>query len=224
MLKRINLTGNPNLGVYVSVNDDIAIAPFNLPEVMESNLEEALNVKVIRTSIAGSNLVGALTVGNSNGFIVSPYANNREIKVLEDEGLNVAKMPGKYTAVGNIMAVNDHGAIVSPDIEEEAIDVLEDTLKVPVKLSPIAGFNIIGSLAVVTNKGALVHRDTIPTEMDFIEDIFKVQGDIGTVGKGISLVGACSIANSYGVIVSEGTTGPEMARVEEALGFLDFED
>ena len=224
MLKRINLTGNPNLGVYVSVNDDIAIAPFNLPYIMESNLEEALNVKVIRTSIAGSNLVGALTAGNSNGFIVSPYASNREIKVLEDEGLNVAKMPGKYTAVGNIMAVNDYGAIVSPDIELEAIDILEDTLDVPVKLSPIAGFNIIGSLAVVTNKGALLHRDTIPTEMKFIEDIFNVQGDIGTVGKGISLVGACSIANSYGVIVSEGTTGPEMARIEEALGFLDFED
>ena len=29
MLKRINLTGNPNLGVYISVNDEVAIVPFN---------------------------------------------------------------------------------------------------------------------------------------------------------------------------------------------------
>ena len=27
MLKRINLTGNPNLGVYISVNDEVAIVP-----------------------------------------------------------------------------------------------------------------------------------------------------------------------------------------------------
>ena len=35
MLKRINLTGNPNLGVYISVNDEVAIVPFNLPTEME---------------------------------------------------------------------------------------------------------------------------------------------------------------------------------------------
>ena len=36
------------------------------------------------------------------------------------------------------------------------------------------------------------------------------------------LVGACGIANSQGVMVGESTTGPEMARIEESLGFLDF--
>ena len=51
--------------------------------------------------------------------------------------------------------------------------------------------------------------------------IYSIISAIGTVGKGISLVGACSIANSNGAIVAKGSTGPEMARVEEALGFLD---
>ena len=73
----------------------------------------------------------------------------------------------------------------------------------------------------VTNKGFLLYRDSTPAEINFVEDTFKVQGDIGTVGKGITLVGACSIANSKGAIVGKNTTGPEMARLEEALGFLD---
>ena len=30
MLKRINLTGNPNLGVYITVTNDVAIVPPNL--------------------------------------------------------------------------------------------------------------------------------------------------------------------------------------------------
>ena len=51
-----------------------------------------------------------------------------------------------------------------------------------------------------------------------------VQGALSglpTVGRGISLVGACIISNSNGAIVAKDSTGPEMARVEEALGFLD---
>ena len=224
MLKRMNLTGSPNLGVYISVNDEVAIVPFNLPTEMESVMKEALEVDTIKTSIAGCNLNGALAVGNSNGFVVSPYINEKELQTLEDAGLNVSLMPGKYSAVGNIIAANDHGAIVGPKVGEKAVKVIEDTLKVPVEISSIADSNIIGSSSLVTNKGFLVHRDASYEELDFVEEVFKVEGNIGTVCKGMPLVGACGIANSQGAIVGESTTGPEMARLEESLGFLDWDD
>lgn len=224
MLKRMNLTGSPNLGVYISVNDEVAIVPFNLSTEVEDIIKETLEVDTIKTSIAGCNLNGALAVGNSNGFVVSPYINERELQTLEDAGLNVSLMPGKYTAVGNIIAANDHGAIAGPKVGEKAIKVIEDTLKVPVEISSIADSNIIGSSSLVTNKGFLVHRDATYEELDFVEEVFKVEGNIGTVCKGMPLVGACGIANSQGAIVGESTTGPEMARLEESLGFLDWDD
>ncbi|KZX16762.1 translation initiation factor IF-6 [Methanobrevibacter cuticularis] len=221
MLKRINLTGNPNLGVYITVTDEIAIVPFNLPEIMENNIKEALDIDVIRTSIAGSNLVGALAIGNSNGIIVSPFAFDREIELLESYGLNIAKIPDKYTAVGNIIAANDKGAIVSPLLSSKSLKIVEETLDIRVERSEIAGFDIIGSLVAVTNKGALLHKDASFAELKLAKSVFKVEAEIGTVGRGIALVGACSIANSYGAIVPESSTGPEMARIEEALGFLE---
>ena len=224
MLKRMNLTGSPNLGVYISVNDEVAIVPFNLSTEVEDIIKETLEVDTIKTSIAGCNLNGALAVGNSNGFVVSPYINEKELQTLEDAGLNVSLMPGKYTAVGNIIAANDHGAIVGPKVGEKAVKVIEDTLKVPVEISSIADSNIIGSSSLVTNKGFLVHRDASYEELDFVEEVFKVEGNIGTVCKGMPLVGACGIANSQGAIVGESTTGPEMARLEESLGFLDWDD
>ncbi len=224
MLKRMNLTGSPNLGVYISVNDEVAIVPFNLSTEVEDVIKETLEVDTIKTSIAGCNLNGALAVGNSNGFVVSPYINEKELQTLEDAGLNVSLMPGKYTAVGNIIAANDHGAIAGPNVGEKAIKVIEDTLKVPVEISSIADSNIIGSSSLVTNKGFLVHRDATYEELDFVEEVFKVEGNIGTVCKGMPLVGACGIANSQGAIVGESTTGPEMARLEESLGFLDWDD
>ncbi len=224
MLKRMNLTGSPNLGVYISVNDEVAIVPFNLSTEVEDIIKETLEVDTIKTSIAGCNLNGALAVGNSNGFVVSPYINEKELQTLEDAGLNVSLMPGKYTAVGNIIAANDYGAIVGPKVGEKAVKVIEDTLKVPVEISSIADSNIIGSSSLVTNKGFLVHRDASYEELDFVEEVFKVEGNIGTVCKGMPLVGACGIANSQGAIVGESTTGPEMARLEESLGFLDWDD
>ena len=221
MLRRINLTGNPNLGVYISVTDQIAIVPFNLPDDMEDSIKEALEVDVIRTTISGSNLCGALTCGNSKGLIVSSYTLDKEIDLLEEAEINVVVIPDKYTALGNIIAVNDYGAIVSPLISEKSINIIEENLDVRVERLEIAGFNIIGSLATVTNKGALIHREASKSELKFVENVFKVDADIGTVGGGINLVGACSIANSYGAIVPENSTGPEMVRIEEALGFLD---
>jgi len=221
MLRRINLTGNPNLGVYISVTDQIAIVPFNLPEAMENSIKEALEIDVFRTTISGSNLCGALAFGNSKGLIVSPYTLDKEIESLEEAGINVAVIPDKYTAVGNIIAANDHGAIVSPLISEKSIGIIEEHLDIRVERLEIAGFNIIGSLVTVTNKGALIHREASESELKFVENVFNVEADIGTVGQGINLVGACSIANSYGAVVPENSTGPEMARIEEALGFLE---
>lgn len=221
MLKRINLTGNPNLGVYMSVTDEIAIVPLSLPVVMENSIKEVLEVEVIRSSIAGSNLIGALSVGNSKGFIVSPYTTDKEIEGLKSNGITVAKIPDKYTAVGNIIALNDNGAIVTSLLSDTSVKIIGDVLGIKVERFSIANSNIIGSLATVTNKGALLHPETTTEEIKFVEEVFEVPADIGTVGRGISLVGACSIANSFGAIVAENTTGPEMVRIEESLGFLE---
>ncbi len=221
MLKRIDIVGNPNVGVFILATDDVAIVPFGLLDEKMDIIKEALEVDVVKSSIAGSNLIGSLAVANSNGVVVTPHALDREIKQLEDLGLNVAKIPGNYTAVGNIVACNDKGAIVSPFLEEDAIDVLSNTLDVDVEATSMVGSDIIGSLITVTNKGFLMGKNATESEVDFARDVFGVEGDVGTVGRGISLVEACSLANTKGAIVAKESTGPEMARVEESLGFLD---
>lgn len=221
MLKRVDIVGNPNIGVFILATDDIAIVPYNLLDNKVSIIEEALEVDVIKSSIAGSNLIGSLAVANNNGIVVSPHVLDKEIKQFEDLGLEVAKIPGNYTAVGNIVACNDNGAIVSPFLSEDAVNVLEETLNVDVEPTSMVGSDIIGSLITVTNKGFLMDKKATKNEVKFANDIFGVEGDVGTVGRGISLVGACSLANSNGAIVAKESTGPEMARVEEALGFLD---
>jgi translation initiation factor 6 len=221
MLKRIDIVGNPNIGVFVLATDNVAIVPYNLLDEKAEIIKETLEVEVVKSSVSGSSLIGSLAVANSNGIVVSPHVLDREVKQFEDIGLNVATIPGQYTAVGNIVAANDKGAIASPFLSSEAIEVLEETLDVDVQTSHIVGSDIIGSLIKVTNKGFLMSKNALSSEVNFAREVFGVEGDIGTVGHGIPLVGACILANSTGAIVDKDSTGPEMARVEEALGFLD---
>lgn len=222
MLKRVDIVGNPNVGVFILTTDDIAIVPYNLLDEKAEIIKEALDVDVIKSSVAGSNLIGSLSVANSNGLILPQYVLDREIEQLKEAtGLEVACLPGRYSAVGNIIAANDNGAIVSPFLTPDAIEVVESTLDVNVESTSMVGSDIIGSLITVTNKGFLISKNATEAEVDFARDIFQVEGDVGTVGRGISLVGACTISNSNGAIVAKESTGPEMARVEEALGFLD---
>jgi translation initiation factor 6 len=43
---------------------------------------------------------------------------------------------------------------------------------------------------------------------------------IGTVNHGDPMIGTGLVANSKGAIIGRNTTGIEMGRIEEALGFL----
>ena len=221
MIRRANLNGNPNLGVAISTTDKIAVVPSNLSEALEYLIADTLEVSVIKTPICGSNLAGALAVGNSNGFLVSPYALDSEINAIKEFDVEVERISDRFTAVGNIILANDFGAVVNPMLSDESLEIISDVLDVEVERGNIANFKITGFVAVATNKGILTHPNATEEELAFVEGVLKVPADIGTVNKGIKLVGACTVANSNGVIVGLDTTGPELARIEEALGFLE---
>ena len=100
MLKRVDIVGNPNVGVFITATDNLAIVPYNLLDDKVDIIKETLDIEVLKSSISGSSLIGSLSVANSNGIVVSPHVLDREVKQFRDMGLNVATIPGTYTAVG----------------------------------------------------------------------------------------------------------------------------
>jgi len=53
-----------------------------------------------------------------------------------------------------------------------------------------------------------------------LEELFELPVDVGTVNLGSPLVGSGLLANSYGYLAGDETTGPELGRIEDALDFL----
>jgi translation initiation factor 6 len=217
-IKRMSFNGSPNIGVFVANTEALAIVP---PEISQRDVEiikQELKVEIIRTTIDESSVVGSLVAGNSNGLIISQYALDSEISKLE-KFTKVAKLPEKMTAAGNLILANDYAAIVHPQLSKKAIDVINRTLKVKAVKGTIAGLKTVGAAGAATNRGLLVHPNVTEEEIKLLEKVFELPVDIGTVNLGSPLIGTALIANSKGYLAGSLTSGFELGRIEEALGF-----
>jgi translation initiation factor 6 len=116
--------------------------------------------------------------------------------------------------------VNDNGALVHPDLKDESIKDIKKTLKVPVFRGTIGSLKTVGMAAVVTNAGLLCHPKTSEEEKIQLEKVFGVNVMIGTINHGSPVIGSGLVANTKGAIIGNLSTGIEMGRIEEALGYL----
>lgn len=80
MLKLSSYLGNPYIGVYCVANESLALVPFDAPDSMISDIAEALECEVVKTTLASTNILGALAAMNSNGGIASGMASLTEIR------------------------------------------------------------------------------------------------------------------------------------------------
>ena len=212
---------NPNLGVFCRANDDVAFIRKGLSKKDKEKIISALGVDLIELSITDATIIGSLLVINKKGAIVTDFADVDSLKVIKDNGFEICVITDKINAAGNDILVNDKGALVHPDLQERSIEDIKNTMKVPVYRGTIASLKTVGMAAVVTNKGLLCHPKVTDEEKSILEKIFGVNAMIGTVNHGSPVIGSGLVANTKGAVIGNLTTGIEMGRIEEALGFLD---
>jgi translation initiation factor 6 len=227
-IKRLfGVDGSSYIGVFAGCTESLVLLPPQVSDKLAAEMERALKVKAVKTSIAETALVGCLAVGNTNGFIFSPYTLDSEIQRIEElaraEGLSGAmrKLPDRerMTAAGNIILANDTVALVHPQVSEKTMDVIAETLGVKVYKGTIGGLKTVGMAAVATNKGILAYKNATREELEFLEQIFELPVEIGSVNFGVPLIGAALLANTKGYAAGYETTGAELGRIEDALGF-----
>jgi len=219
-LSKADFHGDPNVGLYGFVTDRFAVIPDN-------NMDfSTFNVPVIHSTAAQTDLVGLFMCGNSNGIIIPRIITEREEKQITSDikkikkDINILKLDTKETCLGNLILCNDNAAIISPALKKYAKKI-SSCLKVPVVAGKLLDLEIVGSLCVATNRGFLLSINGTDEEFKFLKKNLKVTGDIGTVNFSGTFVKSGILANSHGALIGKLTTGPEIARIEEALGFLE---
>jgi translation initiation factor 6 len=221
MLERLDFNDNPNIGVYCRANDSTIFVPPLLPKKILKSIKKTLDVTPVPLSIAKATIIGSLMVMNSKGVMITEFADSKTITTIEQQQLKVEKVYEVINAAGNDILVNDHAALVHPLLKPKTIKAIEKTMDVPVTKGTIAGLPTVGMAAVVTNKGCLCHPKITEEEKQVLEQTFNVEVMIGTVNHGFPMIGSGLVANSNGAIIGNHTTGIEMGRIEEALGFLE---
>ncbi|MFA1609637.1 translation initiation factor IF-6 [Halobellus rubicundus] len=219
---RASFAGSPYVGVFARATDHVLIVRSDADDDVVDAMTDELSVPAVATTVGGSGTVGALAVGNENGILVTSQATRREREAIESAaGVPVAELAGQINAVGNVVLANDYGAYVHPDLSDAAVETVEEVLEVPVERGNLADVQTVGTAAVATNEGALCHPKSREPELEALEEHLDVRADIGTVNYGAPLVGSGLVCNAAGYVAGEDTTGPELSRIEDALGYLE---
>ena len=208
----------PNLGVYISVNDSIALLPMGFAESKAEKLAEYLNVDYHYTAIANTRLIGSLSVMNNKGILLPKTAFQNEFDFLKKETkLEVGVLDSKFTALGNVICANDKGAIVSPWLSDSDCQTISDVMGVEVYQRKIAGFNQTGSVMVANNTGAAIHPEADEEDMKTFANVLGVKVEQSSINNGIPYVASGILANDNAIVVGSLTTGPEIMMLTRAF-------
>ena len=218
MIHKYDVYRSPNVGLFVRTNNDTILLPFGFAETKAKKIKEYLDVeKIIHVSIAGTRLIGPMTVMNNNGILLPSTVSDDEIRILKQTGLNVDRLKSKFTAIGNLISANDKGAVVSNLFKGEVDQNIKDILGVPLQTFSIGGYVQVGSMIVATNAGAIVHPIANDSEISTISEILQVEAEPATVNGGSPFLSSGIIANFSSVIVGNLTTGPELIMISRGL-------
>lgn len=207
---RYTVYKSPNIGIFVRANDSVVLLPHGFAETKSEKLLEYLQAEEVRASVAGTRLMGPMTVMNNNGILLPATAEDEEVQLLKERTrLNVERLESRFTAVGNLIAANDSGALLSPllkDVEGQVRDVLG----VPAHSMGIGGFVQVGAMVVATNTGAGVHPKATEDEVRAISEALQVPAEPLTVNGGIPFLSSGIVANTKAVVAGSLTSGPEL--------------
>jgi translation initiation factor 6 len=220
MERTITFAGDPNIGVFARVLDDIAIVPPEAPEVFKVAVRDALGVNLVETTIQGSTIVGSLVAGNSRGIVVSGLATEEELDLLA-EYREVLLLNESMNAAGNVIMANDTFAAVHQDMPTELAKVIGDFLGVEVIHLTLGGVKTVGMAGVATGKGVIVHPRATERQIAMLEEVTKVPVGTGSINMGGGLIGTGLLANEHGYLAGNATSGFELGRIEDVFGFLE---
>ncbi len=220
---KINFKGDPNIGLYCVATDKYALLGEELSKVKLKLLKEVLGVPIINSKIYGTPFVGIFCVANSNTVLVPEIIFEEEFESLKKqlEGIaEVKKVKTVNTALGNNILCNDKVGILSKGFGDKELKDIQEKLGIKAKQISLAEGDVPGSYGILTNKGGIMGSIVKDSEIKASEKLIGFEVGVGTVSTGSSIMSSGIIANSNGFLVSTNSTGFEMGRIDESLGFI----
>jgi len=220
-LDRLSIFGDSNIGVYVFVNNRIALTPPRITRTVRRLLNEVLGVEVVETTIAGSSILGVFVAGNNKGLLLPSIITEEELDHLRQSlggELRLRVVDSVYTAWGNLVAANDNVALASGDLGKRELEAIGEALGVEVHTARLVDTGAVGAVTVFNNKAGLIHPGVPDESIEELSRRLGVRLGPATVNEGVGFVKSGVLLNDQGVLVGHETTGPEIMNIMSILG------
>lgn len=188
-----------------------------MPEAIAAKIGEVLDVKIHRTTICGTSLIGIFCAGNDHALLVPSIIFESELQKLKHWGIPYKIIDTKWTALGNNMLCNNEGCLVNPNFSARNKKLIRQALQVKLKPGRIAELPTVGSLGIANKHGCFLHKDAKQAEIEYLEDLLGVKSETGTINRGSPYVKSGILVNDRGLIVSDLSWGPEIGMADESL-------
>lgn len=159
MAVRVAFESSSEIGVFARLTNSYCLVAIGGSANFYSTFDAELGdiIPVVHCSIAGTRLIGRLTVGNRHGLLVPSTTTDQELQHLRNslpDAVAIQRVDERLSALGNVISCNgestshkqkvllrptlivrcppDYVAVVHPDLDRETEEIIADVLKVEV--------------------------------------------------------------------------------------------
>lgn len=221
--KNVNLMefeGNPNVGIYMFVNDKFCLIGPQISEDKKKEIENTFQVPVYKTTILETDLIGIFLVGN-NDFIISPQMHSYEREQLEKichkHDVKLLIVEDIQNTYGNNICVGNKKIIINPHYSKDFVNSLKEQTGLEIISIDNEHFKAIGSTCKYLNNKYFISQEFEEKEViDFLDEI----GGVGTVNKGSNYISSGLVGNSNGLILGSMSSTVEIQNIVESLDYI----
>ncbi|RWR83194.1 eukaryotic translation initiation factor 6-2-like protein [Cinnamomum micranthum f. kanehirae] len=222
MATRLQFENSCEVGVFSKLTNAYCLVAIGGSESFYSTFEAELAdvIPVVKTSIAGTRIIGRLCAGNKNGLLLPHNTTDQELQHLRNslpDQVVVQRIEEKLSALGNCIACNDHVALTHTDLDRDTEELISDVLGVEVFRQTIAGNILVGSYCAFSNRGGLVHPHTSIEDLDELSTLLQVPLVAGTVNRGSEVIAAGMTVNDWTAFCGSDTTATELSVIESVF-------
>lgn len=221
---KINIDGDPNIGLYCIASDNFCLVGKSVPKKYMKIIAEVFKVPIIQSNVYGTSLVGVFAVACKNILLLPDVIFENELNEIKSKaaeiGVTIKLIKTEHTALANNILCNSKKGILSSRFSAGDRKKITEALNLETKQLDLAQTKTPGSIGALTTRGAIFSSNLNNEEIKLVENFLGIEIGLGSVNMGSQMIGSGVVANSNGFLVGGDSSGYEIGRVEESLGFL----
>jgi len=212
--------GNPNVGLYMFVNDKFAIIGKEVNNTKRKEIENVLQVPVYIATVLSTDLIGIFIAGNDE-FLVLPDLYDYELKVFEEiakkHDVKLLVMDNKLNTLGNNLCFGNKTILINHVYPKEFKAELKDSTGYNIVELKNPNFENAGAIATFKNGKYFLSQEITEDEA---KEVANEVGGVGTINAGSNFVASGVVGNSNGILIGSASTSVEIQNVVEALDYI----